>query len=596
MNKDKLKSKKYGAVRTALNHYLQETWLHRKWSIPAMILPGIGATLIVYVPPLVIATVMTDFDGKLPADISQLLPYLLLLAISWFVGEVSWHIAYLLTAAYQTRVISRLNIYALNELIRRDAEFFNNNFTGSLTKRATVFAASYERFLDTLTFNIVGRLLPLIFAVVILWSISFYLVIFLVVLITTVIFAILPFLRKRLELTRIRESSNTRMTGHVADVIGNMSAVQTFAHEDFEAGQHKKHVDHFTGAMRQAWDYDTKRIHRTVFPANVLTNVLGLILAVLVTDSASGMAAVFVVFSYFANVTRLMFEFNGIYRNLESTMSAAAEFTVLLENEPSVIDQPGSVDLAIRQGKLELKDVVFAYPDAKDQIIFDKLNLVIQPGQRVALVGRSGGGKSSITKMLLRMVDVIDGQIMIDGQDIKQHTLKSLRRSIAYVPQDPAMFHRTIMENIRYGDLEASDEEVKTAARKAHALEFIDKLPNGFETLVGERGVKLSGGQRQRIAIARAILKDAPILVLDEATSALDSESEKLIQDALTELMKGRTSIVIAHRLSTIAKLDRIVVLDNGKIIEDGSHTELIKRNGTYAKLWKHQSGGFIED
>ena len=185
---------------------------------------------------------------------------------------------------------------------------------------------------------------------------------------------------------------------------------------------------------------------------------------------------------------------------------------------------------------------------------------------------------------------------MIDGQDIRESTIHSLRSSIAYVPQDPAMFHRSIMDNIRYGNLDASDEEVIDAARQAHALEFIHTLPKGFDTLVGERGVKLSGGQRQRIAIARALLKKAPILVLDEATSALDSESEKLIQDSLKDLMKNRTSIVIAHRLSTIAKLDRIIVLEKGQAVEDGTHAQLLKEKGIYAKLWAHQSGGFIEE
>ena len=193
-------------------------------------------------------------------------------------------------------------------------------------------------------------------------------------------------------------------------------------------------------------------------------------------------------------------------------------------------------------------------------------------------------------------MDIQSGEILIDGQDIAKVTQDSLRSRISYVPQDPFLFHRSLRENIAYGRPEASDEEIFEAARKAHAMEFIDKLPSGLDTIVGERGVKLSGGQRQRIAIARAILKDAPILILDEATSALDSESEVYIQKALATLMKNRTSIVIAHRLSTIAKLDRIIVLDNGKIVEDGPHDALLAQNGIYAKLWKHQSGGFIEE
>jgi ATP-binding cassette subfamily B protein len=212
------------------------------------------------------------------------------------------------------------------------------------------------------------------------------------------------------------------------------------------------------------------------------------------------------------------------------------------------------------------------------------------------VVGHSGSGKTTLTRLLLRFSDIESGAIMIDGQDIGNVTQKSLRESIAYVPQEPMLFHRSLRENIAYGKPNATMKEITAAAEKANALEFIKKLPDGFETTVGERGVKLSGGQRQRIAIARAILKDAPILVLDEATSALDSDSEKLIQDALSKLMKGRTSIVVAHRLSTIAKLDRIIVLEDGQIAEQGSHDELLKQKGTYAKLWAHQSGGFIEE
>lgn len=219
------------------------------------------------------------------------------------------------------------------------------------------------------------------------------------------------------------------------------------------------------------------------------------------------------------------------------------------------------------------------------------------PGEKIGLVGPSGGGKTTITKLLLRFMDISKGSISIDGQDIRKITQSDLRRFISYVPQEPLLFHRTIAENIAYGTHNATREMIQKAAKGAHAEEFIQSLSDGYETLVGERGVKLSGGQKQRIAIARAMIKDAPILVLDEATSALDSESEVLIQDALWKLMKDRTAIVIAHRLSTIQHLDRIIVLDKGKIAEEGTHKDLVKKkNGLYARLWSHQSGGFIQD
>ena len=241
--------------------------------------------------------------------------------------------------------------------------------------------------------------------------------------------------------------------------------------------------------------------------------------------------------------------------------------------------------------------VTFTHDEGQGDTLFHDFSLNIKPGEKIGLVGASGSGKTTLTKLLLRFADIDSGKITIDGQDISEVTQASLRAKIAYVPQEPLLFHRSVRENIAYGRPDATDAEIEEAAKKAGAYDFIVGLKDGFDTMVGERGIKLSGGQRQRVAIARAILKDAPILVLDEATSALDSESEALIQKSLETLMENRTSIVIAHRLSTIAKLDRIIVLKNGKIVEDGSHDELInKKRGVYAKLWARQSGGFIEE
>jgi ATP-binding cassette subfamily B protein len=270
--------------------------------------------------------------------------------------------------------------------------------------------------------------------------------------------------------------------------------------------------------------------------------------------------------------------------------------TELLEQPPQVQDKPFAEESEIARGAIGFSDMTFRYSDAaSNDTLFKDFDLSVKSGEKIGLVGPSGGGKTTITRLLLRFMDIQSGAITIDGQDIRDIKQRDLRRAIAYVPQEPLLFHRTIKENIRYGRPQATDAEVIGVAKKSYAHEFVSALPQGYDTLVGERGVKLSGGQRQRVAIARAMLKNAPILVLDEATSALDSQSEQLIQKALWQLMKDKTAVVIAHRLSTINHMDRIIVLDKGRITEQGSHQQLLDQKGLYAKLWSHQSGGFIE-
>ena len=317
------------------------------------------------------------------------------------------------------------------------------------------------------------------------------------------------------------------------------------------------------------------------------------IVAITVFGSPAG--ALFLTVSYTMQMGRRLWESSRVMRNLNRAFGDASDMTEILEIEPTIKDAPEPDNFKISRGSIELKDVTFTHSES-DSPLFKNFNLKIKQGEKIGLVGHSGSGKTSLTKLLLRFSDIEDGSISIDGQDIRSITQHDLRSHIAYVPQEPLLFHRSLSENIAYGSPDATRQEIEGVAKMAHAHEFIEKLSDGYDTLVGERGVKLSGGQRQRVAIARAMLKNAPILLLDEATSALDSESEVLIQDALWKLMQNRTAIVIAHRLSTIQKMDRIIVLDEGKIAEQGSHKELLRKNGVYAKLWNHQSGGFIED
>jgi ATP-binding cassette subfamily B protein len=277
---------------------------------------------------------------------------------------------------------------------------------------------------------------------------------------------------------------------------------------------------------------------------------------------------------------------------LQDSISDTKEMVEIFETPIDIKDPKNPEKCRIRNGNIIFDKVYFEYKDGKD--VFKNFNLEIKSGQKVGLVGHSGSGKTTITNLLLRFEDVQAGSIKIDDQDVRNITQDDLHRRISYVPQEPALFHRTLAENIKYGNPGATDYQMTEASKKAHAHEFIKEFKEGYETLVGERGIKLSGGQRQRVTIARVMLEDAPILILDEATSSLDSISENLIQKAFDEVMKDRTTIVIAHRLSTVQKMDRIIVLEKGKIVEDGGHEELLLKKGYYFKLWQAQKDGVI--
>jgi ATP-binding cassette subfamily B protein len=578
----------------ALRYYWQEITRRKLVAIPGLLGPAVGNICMLYLAPLVVAKLAGDLANGAKPDLAILLPAVLCFAGLMLASEVMWRIGIHCLNRTDGRGMESLYVLGMNELLAKDAVFFHENFAGSLTKRVLSFAARFEEFVDTMAFNVIAGIVPLGFASVILWRYDPMLVVALVTLITVTGFVIAPLIRRRQKLVDEREAAIARVSGHVADSLMNMATVRAFAAEPREAAEHRSRVAEQRRLAIRSWDYANLRIDMLVAPISVLTNTLGLLLAVGLGGGRLGVEAIVVTFAYFSSATRIMFEFNQIYRRLESSLTEAAQFTELLLEGPTVLDPESPEPLRATGSDVRFEQVHFAHAGAPT--LFRGLDLVVPGGTKVGLVGRSGGGKTTLTQLLLRMMDIQSGVIRIGGQDISRLRQADLRGLIAYVPQDPAMFHRTLRENIAFARPDATDAQILEAARAAHVTEFAEVLPDGFDTLVGERGVKLSGGQRQRVALARAILRDAPILLLDEATSALDSESEILVQQALWRIMDGRTALVVAHRLSTVARMDQLVVLDHGEIVEQGTHEELLRREGTYARLWQHQSGGFLDD
>ncbi|MGZ9934547.1 ABC transporter ATP-binding protein [Streptomyces sp. NC-S4] len=583
-----------GPVILALRYYGRELVRLRWLTAPAMLLPALGNIGINYIAPLIVAKLVGRIAGGAATTVDTMLPYVLGFAGVLLLAEALWRLGLHCLNRLDARGIERLYVVGMDELFAKDAAFFHDNFAGSLTKRVLSFASRFEEFVDTLTFSVMGSFVPLVFASVVLWQYDPLLVAGLLILIAVTALGVAPLIRRRQGLVAQREEAIARVSGHVADSLMNMDTVRAFAAEEREAAEHRSRVAQSRRLTLRSWDYGNLRIDTVVAPMSVLTNALGLLLAVTLGGGEHGVEAVIVAFTYYASATRIMFEFNQIYRRLESSMTEAAQFTELLLTPPTVLDPASPEPLRPGSRDVRFERVTFAHGGGRP--LFEGLDLDVPAGTKIGLVGRSGGGKTTLTRLLMRMTDVESGRILIGGQDITRLRQADLRSLIAYVPQDPAMFHRTLRENIAFARPGATEAEIRRAAEAAHVTEFTDALPDGFDTMVGERGVKLSGGQRQRVALARAILRDAPILLLDEATSALDSESEILVQEALWRLMEGRTALVVAHRLSTVATMDRLVVLDRGRIVEHGTHQELLASEGPYAKLWQHQSGGFLDD
>lgn len=471
--------------------------------------------------------------------------------------------------------------------------YFQNNFAGSLINKIadmqsgvvnifTILDDLYAQTLGITVATITLLFIHPIFAVILLgWAFAFLLITFL-------------FLKPIQQLSHVFAESKTTVIGKMVDSISNIVNIRLFSRHKDE----NQYIDQsIKFAVQKDREMQAKIIKMRICWDISIIALISLNLFILLYMYSKNLVTIgdftFVISLSISILWNLWF-LASQFVSFSEQIGLCKQALSIIKEPHEIIDAPSAKPLIISKGKIQFHNVTFHYDEGNH--LFKNKNIMIEGGQKVGLVGFTGSGKSSFVNLILRLFEVESGEITIDNQNINQVTQKSLREQIALIPQDISLFHRTLMENIRFGNMKATDEEIIEVAKKAHCHEFISQLPKGYQSLVGERGIKLSGGQRQRIAIARAMLKNAPILMLDEATSSLDSITEKYIQEALNLIMQNKTTIVVAHRLSTLSKMDRIIVFNNGEIIEDGTHEELLVKSGHYAKMWKMQAGGFLPE
>ncbi|MDR1300235.1 MAG: ABC transporter ATP-binding protein/permease [Candidatus Nomurabacteria bacterium] len=580
-------------ARRTLRYYWRELKRHKLLSVISIASQPFEIFFMSFAVPYIIAQVIDALTTQTIAS-DQIWtvfgPYIWQVAGAAVLGLAIQTVCSYAGWAMMQRAERDLYTQTFDTLLEQSMHFHNNRFGGSLVSQTHKYVSAFSTLFGTLWEDIIPITFSILFTVVLLWPISWQFIVVLLVFIA--IYTVISYVsyKKILQPNIDLSVAANDGGGQLADSVSNISAVKSYGREDFERKRYGRVVDKIYNCGMRVWRLCLRRDN--VYSVVIVGITVAMMIFMVGGNSWLGISvgSLVLIFTYTNQILSKLWGINNVFRRVNRGLGDAYEMTLILDEPRSVVNKPDAKALAVTRGAIEFDHIDFQYADGNEDVFRD-LTIKIKSGQRVGFVGHSGSGKTTITKLLLRFADVTDGAILIDGQDIRDVTQESLRHGIAYVPQETNLFHRSIAENIAYGRPKATREEIIRAAKLANAWEFIERLPQGLETLVGERGVKLSGGQRQRVAIARAILKDAPILVLDEATSALDTESEKLIQAALHNLMHGRTSVVIAHRLSTVAELDRIIVLDEGRVIEDGRHADLIKSDGKYARLWNKQTG-----
>ena len=593
---DKTKEKEEGvSFRGIARHYWHELKAYKWTFVLLFLIYGFATLAQAVIIPIYYKKIVDVLSGvgtrlELAGPLMQTIVGLVIVMLS---AHLISRLGDFILAKFHCKMGENLNNYAFKNLHNHSYRFFVNNFAGSLVTRVRRFTRSFEYLSDNIMFNFWRYIILFTGIFIVLFvnnsilAVSFLIWVILYLIVTTFL------AKKKVKYDYLAAEADSRVTGSLADAITNVFNIKMFAAMGREISYFGDITHTEYKASMTAWNFDNfTRIFQSAMI--VILEFGGIYLAAKLWIAGSiTTGTVVLVQVYIATIGGNLWNVGRAIAQFVKHTAEASELAAMLDQKPDIIDIENPETSRITEGNIVIGDLNFAYGERKK--VFKDFNLQIPRGQKVGLVGHSGVGKSTITKLLLRFSEIDSGVITIDGQDITKITQDDLRRSIAYIPQEPLLFHRSLRENIAYGRPEASEDEIIEAAKRAHAHDFIVDTPDGYDTLVGERGVKLSGGERQRVAIARAMLKRAPILILDEATSSLDAVSETLIQEAFAELMSGRTTIVIAHRLATVQKMDRIVVLGKEGIAEEGTHTELVKKDGVYANLWKHQTSGFIE-
>ena len=553
---------------------------------------AITNTLLPYVIKLIIDKA-AGFQGDRLGFFPIIQPYILLYIALWVglcldMRLLDW-IKLKLFPTLRQQTISNMFAY----LNQHSHQYFQNNFAGSLSNKILDMQSGIVDIL-TIIDDVFAQAMGLIIAIITLLLIHPIFAFILVAWVVTFLLITFLFLKPIENLAHVFAEARSSLVGQMVDSISNIINVRLFAKHRYE----NKFLDiSIADTVQKDRNMQAKIIHMRIWWDLSIVALLGINLWMLGKMYSQGLVTVgdfsFIITLSISILWNLWY-IAGQFVSFSEQVGKCRQALSIINAAHDIVDMKDAKPLVVTQGEIQFKAVSFHYADGVK--LFQNKNIRISPGEKVGLVGFSGSGKSTFVNLILRLFDVDSGQITIDQQNIKEVTQESLRENIALIPQDISLFHRTLRDNISYGSFAASEEEVIEASKKAHCHEFISELNDGYQAMVGERGIKLSGGQRQRIAIARALLKNAPILILDEATSALDSVTEKYIQDALHHLMQKKTTIVIAHRLSTLSEMDRILVFDKGQIIEDGTHEELIKLNGHYATMWHMQAGGFLPE